>query len=165
MAIETRGRPSGAGMQAVILAGGLGTRLGPLTSTVPKPMVPVAGAPYLEHQLRLLARQTSATCCLLDRLSGEQIEAYFGNGSRVLDLASTIRGSHTVGNGRRVTGSGAEARRTAFLVIYGDSYLPIDYTARLSKLELSVRPGCWWCTTTGEGHFSVKNNHVDVNSM
>ena len=52
-------------MQAVILAGGLGTRLGAITRAVPKPMVPVAGRPYLEHQLRELARQGIADVVLL----------------------------------------------------------------------------------------------------
>jgi hypothetical protein len=70
-------------MQAVILAGGLGTRLGPLTRKIPKPMVPVAGVPYLEHQLRLLARQSFRDVLLLTGYLGEQIESYFGNGSRL----------------------------------------------------------------------------------
>ena len=62
-------------MQAVILAGGLGTRLGPLTRKMPKPMVPVAGVPYLEHQLRLLARQSFRDVLLLTGYLGEQIES------------------------------------------------------------------------------------------
>src|ERR1019366_7151642 len=58
----------GGSVQAVILAGGLGTRLGPLTRKMPKPMVPVAGVPYLEHQLRLLARESRRD--VLDLLPG-----------------------------------------------------------------------------------------------
>ena len=70
-------------MQAVILAGGLGTRLWPLTQTLPKPMALVAGVPYLEHQLRLLKRQSISDLVLLTGYLGEQIEDYFGDGSRL----------------------------------------------------------------------------------
>ena len=65
-------------MQAVILAGGLGTRLRPLTKTVPKPMVPVGGVPYLEYQLRLLRDQSITDIVLLIGYLGEQIEEHFG---------------------------------------------------------------------------------------
>ena len=68
-------------MQAVILAGGLGTRLGALTRDVPKPMMPVAGKPYLEHQLRWLSKQGITKILLLTGYLGEQIQTYFGNGS------------------------------------------------------------------------------------
>ena len=70
-------------MQVVILAGGLGTRLRPLTVQVPKPMVPVAGVPYLEHQLRLLVRQSLGEIVMLTGYLGEQIEAYFGDGRQL----------------------------------------------------------------------------------
>lgn len=74
-------------MQALILAGGLGTRLWPLTKEVPKPMVPVAGVPYLEHQLRLLARQGLQDVVMLTANLSEQIEEYFGDGRRLgLDI-------------------------------------------------------------------------------
>jgi len=62
---------SKGGIQAVILAGGLGVRLRPLTLEVPKPMVPVAGKPYLEHQLRELARQGIRDVVLLTGYLGE----------------------------------------------------------------------------------------------
>ena len=68
-------------MQAVILAGGLGTRLWPLTKQIPKPMVPVAGAPYLEHQLRLLAKQSITDIVMLTGYLGSQIEEHFGDGA------------------------------------------------------------------------------------
>src|SRR5215470_7155250 len=70
-------------VQAVILAGGLGTRLWPLTKAIPKPMVLVCGAPYLEHQLRLLARQSITDVLLLTGYLGSQIEEYFGDGASV----------------------------------------------------------------------------------
>lgn len=123
-------------MQAVILAGGLGTRLWPLTKTVPKPMVPVAGVPYLEHQLRLLGEQSIKDIVLLVGYLGEQIEEHFGDGSR---LGLTVRYSTET----TPLGTGGALRQAAdlladsFLVIYGDSYLPIQYADVLTTLAES----------------------------
>lgn len=115
-------------MQVVILAGGLGTRLGPLTRTTPKPMVPVKGVPYLEHQLRLLGRQGLTDIVLLTGYLGEQIEEYFGDGDRMGLRLRYSREFEPLGTG----GALRQARpllEEAFLVIYGDSYLRIDYAA------------------------------------
>src|SRR5258706_11920173 len=115
-------------MQAVILAGGLGTRLWPLTKTVPKPMVPVAGVPYLEHQLQLLKKQSILDIILLTGYLGDQVEEYFSDG-RSLGLA--IRYSRE----DQPCGTAGDLRdaRTLLadscLLIYGDSYLPIHYPA------------------------------------
>src|SRR5215472_6820489 len=70
-------------MQVVILAGGQGLRLRPLTEAIPKPMLPVAGVPYLERQLRLLARQGLRDVLILTGYLGEQIEKHFGDGRRL----------------------------------------------------------------------------------
>ena len=56
-------------MQCVILAGGLGTRMRPLTETMPKALVPVAGEPFAHHQLRLLAAGGVRRGRVLHRLS------------------------------------------------------------------------------------------------
>lgn len=127
-------------MQAVVLAGGLGTRLWPLTETVPKPMVPVAGAPYLEHQLRLLARQSVSDIVLLTGHLGEQIEEHFGDGERLGIRIRYSRELTPIGTG----GALREARNLladAFLVIYGDSYLPIEYGLPLELLKQSDATG------------------------
>ena len=63
-----------------ILAGGLATRLHPLTEKIPKALVPVAGRPFLAHQLELLARQDFRRVVLCVGHLGEQIEAVFGDG-------------------------------------------------------------------------------------
>lgn len=120
-------------MQVVILAGGLGTRLWPLTRRVPKPMVPVNGVPYLEHQLRLLAHQDLTDIVILTGYLGEQIEDCFGDGER---LGLRIRYSRE----RQQRGTGGALRDArgllpeAFLLIYGDSYLPIEYRAVGARL-------------------------------
>ena len=68
-------------MQIAILAGGSGTRLGRLTQTVPKPMVPVNGKPFLEHEIGLLKRSGISDFVLCVGHLGEKVEDYFGNGS------------------------------------------------------------------------------------
>jgi NDP-sugar pyrophosphorylase family protein len=123
-------------MQAVILAGGLGTRLGELTRTIPKPMVPVAGRPYLEHQLRELARQQWADVVLLTGYLGEQIEEYFGDGRR-WGLSIRYRREATPQGTGGALRDAVDLLAETFLLIYGDSYLPIEYVPVLSRLEVS----------------------------
>ncbi len=147
-------------MQAVILAGGLGTRLWPLTKTVPKPMVPVAGVPYLEHQLRLLARQGVLDILILTGYLGEQIVEYFGDGGRFGLSIDYSREETPAGTGGALRDARAKLA-DAFLLIYGDSYLPIDYVAALEKLGESGAQGLLVAYDNRLADTSVKNN-VDV---
>ncbi len=80
-----------------ILAGGLATRLRPITETIPKSLVPVAGEPFLAHQLRQLHAQGLRRVVICAAYLGEMIEAEFGDG-------------HRLRNGNRVF-----VRRTAFV--------------------------------------------------
>jgi NDP-sugar pyrophosphorylase family protein len=123
-------------MQAVILAGGLGTRLGEITRAIPKPMVSVAGRPYLEHQLRELARQGITEVVLLTGYLGEQIEDFFGDGQRLGLRLRYNREAAPQGTGGALRDAAA-LLADEFLLIYGDSYLPIDYPAVLRGLEES----------------------------
>ena len=66
--------------RVAILAGGLATRLRPITETIPKSLVPVAGRPFLAYQLELLRRQGFHHIVLCVGHLGEQIEAAFGDG-------------------------------------------------------------------------------------
>ncbi len=68
-------------MKAVILAGGEGTRLRPLTLTVPKPVVPVVDRPFLQHQLDLLARAGVSEVIFSVAYRPEKIQAIFGDGT------------------------------------------------------------------------------------
>lgn len=127
-------------MQTVILAGGLGTRLGALTRGMPKPMVPVAGVPYLEHQLRLLARQSFRDVLLLTGYLGDRIESYFGNGAHLGLRLRYVREPQPQGTG----GALRDARRhlgESFLLLYGDSLLPIQYAAVTRRLKDSAALG------------------------
>ncbi len=69
-------------MYALIIAGGEGERLRPLTSDRPKPMIPVAGRPILEYQIRWLAGQGVSDVILLCGYKAEVIQEHFGDGSR-----------------------------------------------------------------------------------
>jgi NDP-sugar pyrophosphorylase family protein len=144
-------------MQAVILAGGLGTRLGRLTRKMPKPMVPVAGVPYLEHQLRLLARQSFREVLLLTGYLGEQIERYFGSGSRLGLRLRYAREAQPQGTG----GALRDARRLlaeSFLLLYGDSLLPIAYAAATRRLKDSAALGLIVVYRDPSGETSVRPN-------
>ncbi len=69
-------------MYALIIAGGEGERLRPLTSDRPKPMIEVAGKPILEYQIRWLAGEGISDAVLLCGYKAEVIQGYFGDGSR-----------------------------------------------------------------------------------
>jgi NDP-sugar pyrophosphorylase family protein len=112
-----------------ILAGGLATRMRPLTEATPKALLDVNGEPFIDHQLRLLASRGLDRVVLCVGHLGERIEAWVGDGRRYkLD----VRYAH---DGPRLRGT-AGALMTAlpllgeaFFVLYGDSYLPCDFLA------------------------------------
>lgn len=144
-------------MQAVILAGGLGTRLYPLTKTVPKPMVPINGVPYLEYQIRELHRQNIDDIVLLTGYLGEQIEDHFGDGSRFGMQIRYSRELTPIGTGGALRDAAA-LLEPLFLLIYGDSYLPLDYAAVTARLEGSSAQGLVVVYDNRREDTSVRNN-------
>src|SRR6266568_4680690 len=87
-------------MPVVILAGGLATRLRPITETIPKALVEVAGRPFIDHQLALLKRNGIRRVVLCLGHLGEQVEQHLGNGgTRGMELRYAHDGDHLLGTG------------------------------------------------------------------
>jgi choline kinase/putative flippase GtrA len=134
-----------------ILAGGLGTRLGEHVKHVPKPLLEVAGRPFLWHQLRLLASAGAHEIVLCVGYLGEAIREQIGTelfGLRIAYSFDSPELDGTLGAIRRARAMLGER----FLILYGDTYLRLDYAAaaaawRESKLPamMSVLPndGRW----------------------
>jgi NDP-sugar pyrophosphorylase family protein len=118
-------------VQVLILAGGLGTRMWPRTATVPKSLLSVAGRPFAEHQVELLAASGVDDIVFAVAYRGDMIRQALGDGRRwgvrvrYRDDGPDLRG--TGGAVRLFAASGLADE--AFAVLYGDSYLPIDYAA------------------------------------
>ena len=113
-------------MQAVILAGGLGTRMRPITETIPKPMIAVAGKPFLQHQLELLSGAGTEKALLLVAYLGEQIQEYFGDGAKFgCDITYSFEPS-PLGTGGALKNAEAQLQDD-FVLVNGDTYLGIDY--------------------------------------
>ncbi|MBE2215904.1 MAG: nucleotidyltransferase family protein [Opitutaceae bacterium] len=116
-------------LPVALLAGGLATRLRPITEKIPKLLVEVAGEPFFSHQLRLLRQAGLTRIVLCVGHLGEMIVDHYGDGSRWgMQLEYSFDGDRLLGTG------GALIRALprlgeSFYVLYGDSYLPIDYAA------------------------------------
>lgn len=117
----------GASPPIVLLAGGLASRLGAITRTLPKSLVEVAGEPFIAHQLRFLADEGFPDVVICAGHLGEQIEAFVGDGAR---FGCRVRYAW---DGPVRLGTGGAIRQALpllgrqFLVMYGDSYLPIRF--------------------------------------
>ncbi len=115
-------------MKAVILAGGEGTRLRPLTSNTPKPMMPIANKPMMEHIVGLLAQHGFDDIVVTVAFLANQIRDYFGDGSDFgVRMRYAIEDS-PLGTAGSVRNAAAELDDT-FLVISGDVLTDIDLTA------------------------------------
>lgn len=128
-------------LPVAILAGGLATRLRPLTDQVPKSLVDVAGRPFAEHQLDLLHQHGFNDVVFCVGHLGAQIERALGDGGRF-----GMRLSY-VDDGPELVGTGGALRRAlpylrdSFLLMYGDSYLDCDYQAIAAAFAASGRLG------------------------
>jgi N-acetyl-alpha-D-muramate 1-phosphate uridylyltransferase len=111
-----------------ILAGGLGSRLGATVRDTPKPLLEVAGEPFLIHQLRLLARYGAARVVLSVGYLGELIERRIGASRFGIEICYSYDGPRPIGTLGAVR-KAAPLLGPRFLVLYGDTYLRIDYLA------------------------------------
>jgi NDP-sugar pyrophosphorylase family protein len=128
-------------LPVVILAGGLATRLRPVTESIPKSLVEVAGRPFAHHQLDLLRAQGIAEVVWLVGYRGSQIEASLGDGHQWGMRFAYLH------DGATPAGTGGAIRRALpllgsnFFVMYGDSYLECDFSAVAAAFARSGRNG------------------------
>src|ERR1700761_5776260 len=133
-------RSLGAMPVVAILAGGLATRLHPLTALTPKSMLIVAGEPFIAHQLRLLSRQNLRDVVICGGHLVEQIQAFTGDGHR---FGCRVRYSC---DGPLLRGTGGAIRQALpllgprFGVLYGDSYLTAPFAPVLEAFAAAGKP-------------------------
>jgi N-acetyl-alpha-D-muramate 1-phosphate uridylyltransferase len=124
-----------------ILAGGIATRMRPHTDSLPKALLPVAGEPFIAHQLAQLRDQQITNVVLCVGHLGEQIRQFVGDGG-----PWRLHVSYSF-DGPTLLGTGGALRRAlpllgdAFFVLYGDSYLRCDFASVARTFEESRRPG------------------------
>ncbi|MBI1884941.1 MAG: NTP transferase domain-containing protein [Chloroflexi bacterium] len=138
-------------MQAVILAGGRGTRLRPLTERLPKCLVPIAGRPFLEYQIDLLRACGIRDIVLCVGHLGGQVVDRLGNGARFgVRLDYSWDGDRLLGTAGALKNAAA-LLEPEFFVTYGDSYLALDYRAVLDYFRRSDRLGLMVVCREGGG--------------
>lgn len=126
--------------EAAIIAGGLGTRLGPAAAHVPKALIDVAGEPFIFHQLRLLRRNGVEHVVICAGHLGKMIQSAVGDGSvHGLRIDCCFDGEAPLGTGGALKNAQA-LLGDAFFVLYGDSYLDCDYQAVARAFSASGKP-------------------------
>jgi NDP-sugar pyrophosphorylase family protein len=145
--------------QAVILAGGEGVRLRPLTCDVPKPMVPANNRPFLEYLIEMLKMNGISEVVLLVGYLHEKITQHFGDGSGLGISIKYSVGKVSDMTGTRIRNAGGLLDDT-FLLMYGDNYWPIDlrtllasYTAHKTLASTTV-----YANKDGLGEYGAENN-------
>lgn len=151
--------------QAVILAGGRGSRLRPFTDTNPKPMVPINGRPFLEHLIEMLKENGIKEVVILTGYLSEKIQEYFGNGSK---FGINIEYSFTPfedKNGQE-NESGIRIKNAehllddVFFLMYCDNYWPVnlkkmtDFYNQMGRLAMTTV----YNNKDGFGEYGKENN-------
>lgn len=126
-------------MEAVVLAGGFGTRLRSVVADVPKPMAPVGGRPFLDYVLAGLARKGVTRTVLSVGFMSEKIIAHFGesHGAMVLDYEIE---NEPLGTGGAVAAALRRCAGDAVLVLNGDTYLDLELQALIAHWQVHRVP-------------------------
>jgi len=122
-------------LTVAILAGGLATRLRPVTETVPKSLLEVNGEPFAVHQLRLLQAKGIRRVVLCVGHLGELVQSAIGTGSGLgLQVDYSFDGPVLLGTAGAIKNALPKLGES-FFAMYGDSYLPCDYAAIARNFE------------------------------
>ena len=137
--------------QAVILAGGRGTRLKPLTDTRPKPMIEVLGKPFLAYQIEQLRDQGFKKVLLLLGYLPEVVQEYCGNGSRW-----GVKVEYSISAAEDETGRRLKLAQDlidpCFLLLYCDNYWPMSIDKMWSRFVASRAPAMITVYTNKDGY-------------
>lgn len=145
-------------LPVALLAGGMATRLRPITEKIPKLLVEVAGEPFFSHQLRLLKAAGLTRIVLCVGYLGQQIVDLYGDGSKWgVKIEYAFDGPKLLGTGGALIAALPKLGE-AFYVLYGDSYLPIDYLAVGDHFLRSGRQGLM---TVYENHGRYDTSNVE----
>lgn len=112
-------------MEAIILAGGFGTRLKSLGLDVPKPMVPVEEIPFLQYLMNFLQQNGVHTCVLSVGYKWEKIKDYFGEKFKDISLIYSIE-DKPLGTGGAIRESLKYCKHNNVLVVNGDTFFEVD---------------------------------------
>ena len=152
--------------QAVILAGGEGIRLRPLTDHLPKPMVPVNDRPFLEYLIEMLTENGISEIVLLLGYLPEKVTGHFGDGS---DFGVNI--TYSIGKVSDQTGTrmrqAGKLLDDLFILTYGDNYWPLDLKRMLPFYvkQKSLASTTVYANRDAKGEYGSENNiYVDENS-
>ena len=155
-------RPDGGTwLQAVVLAGGLGTRMMPHTATVPKVLLPVAGRPFIWWLLERIRSCGFDEALLCIGHMGELVRDEVGDGA---SIGIQVRYAE---DGERLLGTAGALRNAVsllsptFLVTYGDSYLPFDYTSPLVDLAAHSQALGTMAVFENNGRFDQSNTRLN----
>ena len=128
-------------LPVAILAGGMGTRLHPITERVPKALIEINGEPFLAHQLRLLRAAGIERVVICIGQHGERIREFAGDGTRFgIAIDYSCDGPVLLGTAGAVRNA-LPVLGDAFFVLYGDSYLPCSYREVEQAFLAAGRPG------------------------
>ncbi len=125
----------------IILAGGLATRLHPITDKIPKALIEVGGRPFIEHQLELLQSHGIQTAIISAWYKGEMIREFVGDGRRFgIHVQYVFDGDKPLGTGGAIRNA-LPMLNGPFFVLYGDSYLPCAYADIQSFFDSHAQSG------------------------
>lgn len=129
-------------MEAIVLAGGLGTRLKSVVSDLPKPMAPIANKPFLEYILQYLKKNGITRVILSVGYKWEIIKEYFGNNFENLELIYSIE-NEPLGTGGAIKKAISEVNSEEVFIINGDTFFNVDLKllslTKNSKIILSLK--------------------------
>ena len=143
-------------LPVIILAGGLATRLRPITETIPKALVEINGRPFLDYQMRLLAANGVTRAVLSVAYRGEMIEEYLGDGSRYgIAVSYSYDGPVYLGTAGAIR-KALDGLGESFFTLYGDSYLTAAFAA-VEKTFLESGKEALMTVYRNDGLFDTSN--------